>query len=175
MRDYNSKAGPRLVSELKPVGVVDDKGVLIGVRFQNFIGDDEHVMARSESVPNARIYQGVRDGFKPVMETVFSDGTPSPVACVSVPVLDKKFMTNLPAGHRKIGMQLRFVKGRSDSYGDNRTKRLEDGPERAIIVLPGCQELFTEVNKGMACIVLEEDPLGRSSAEPSELVRMKLA
>ncbi|KAF4502503.1 hypothetical protein FAGAP_1281 [Fusarium agapanthi] len=168
MLKHNSQTGPRLVSELKPVGVVDDKGVLIGVRFQNFIGDDEHVMARFESVPSACIYQGVEDGFQPAMETLFSNGTPSPIACISVPFLDKKFMTNLPAGHRKIGMQLQVVKGQLDSYGDTRTKPREAGPERAVIILPECQKLFSEVNKGMACIFLEEDPFGRSSAEPFE-------
>ncbi|KAF5547734.1 hypothetical protein FMEXI_5060 [Fusarium mexicanum] len=175
MLDHNSRTKPRLVSELKPVGVVDEKGVLIGVRFQNFIGDDEHVMARSDSVPNARIYQGVEEGFQPAMETVFSEGTPSPIACVSVPILDKRFMTNIPTGHRKIGMQLRVVKGVVDSTKYTHVKPREAGLERAIIILPECQELFSGMNKGMACITLEEVPFGRLSAKPSELVRMKLA
>ncbi|KAF5983119.1 hypothetical protein FBULB1_3908 [Fusarium bulbicola] len=39
------------------------------------------------------------------------NGTPSPVFCVSVPVLDKKFIANIPAGHRTTEMRLRIVKG----------------------------------------------------------------
>ncbi|KAF5566051.1 hypothetical protein FPHYL_3964 [Fusarium phyllophilum] len=56
MIDYNSQAGPQFVSELEPVGVIDAEGALIGVCFQNSIGDDEYVMACSEIAPNACIY-----------------------------------------------------------------------------------------------------------------------
>ncbi|KAF5687909.1 hypothetical protein FDENT_5199 [Fusarium denticulatum] len=68
------KVEPRLVSELKPVGVVNLEGELIGVRFQNFMGDDVDVMAQSETIPNARIFQGAKDGFRLAVDAFLSDG-----------------------------------------------------------------------------------------------------
>ncbi|KAK2678472.1 hypothetical protein RAB80_007212 [Fusarium oxysporum f. sp. vasinfectum] len=62
---YEEYKMPQLVSGLKPVGVVNTKGKLIGVRFQNFIGDDTNVVALSNIIPKARIYQGAKVGLLP--------------------------------------------------------------------------------------------------------------
>ncbi|PNP81478.1 hypothetical protein FNYG_05153 [Fusarium nygamai] len=176
MAHFDSESGAQLVPELKPVGVIDAQGILIGVRFQNFIGDDEDVLSHSETVPNARIYQGSKDGFQLAMNTLRSDSATSPFCCISVPVLDKRLMANIPAG-RKIGMQVRVVEGCLDGNVYARFKPSDADSERAFIILPGNQnqELFSKVNKGMSHIILEEVPVGRSSAEDSELVRIKLA
>ncbi|KAF5716298.1 hypothetical protein FMUND_6447 [Fusarium mundagurra] len=170
MINYNSH---QVVSELEPVGVLDAEGVLIGVRFQNSIGNDEYVMAPSQIVPNACIYQGTEDGFKRAITTVFSNGDSSHVHCISVPVLDKKFMANLPTGHREIKMQLRVAK-RHKNGNENPVKLQEAGEERAVIILPGGSELLSEVVGDTVSIILEQVPAGRSSAEPSGLVRLEL-
>jgi hypothetical protein len=177
MAHFDSEAGAQLVPELKPVGVIDAQGILIGVRFQNFIGDDEDVLSHSETAPSARIYQGSQGCFQLAMNTLHSDGATSSFCCISVPVLDKRFMAGIPAGHRKIGMQVRVVEGGLDGDVYASFKPRDAGSERAFIILPRNQnqELPSKVNKGMVHIILEEVPFGRSSAEHSELVRAKLA
>ncbi|KAF9772631.1 hypothetical protein IL306_009646 [Fusarium sp. DS 682] len=52
----NKENLPCLVSELKPVGVVDPAGTLIGVRFNTIFGDDTNVMAYSDIMRNTCIY-----------------------------------------------------------------------------------------------------------------------
>ncbi|TXC08805.1 hypothetical protein FocTR4_00004146 [Fusarium oxysporum f. sp. cubense] len=115
---YEEYKMPQLVSELKPVGVINTKGKLIGVRFQNFIGDDTNVVALSNIIPKARIYQ-------------------------AIPVLSKDFMTNLTAGYREVEMQLRTV--RENEYIKDYTplKLRKGGLERDIIVVPGSMPLFS--------------------------------
>ncbi|KAF5247238.1 hypothetical protein FANTH_6495 [Fusarium anthophilum] len=155
---HKPKNAPRIVSELKPVGVVDAEGALVGIRFQNIIGDDEHVMARAETVPNARIYQGIEDGFKPAMEIVHSEGAPSRICSVVMSVLDKEFMTKIPVGHRKIEMQLRLVQRRLNDKEFTPLKPREAGSGRAFIILPGNPQLDLAVLKGFSTIILEEAP-----------------
>ncbi|EMT72528.1 hypothetical protein FOC4_g10001160 [Fusarium odoratissimum] len=105
---------PQLVSELKPVGVINTKGKLIGVRFQNFIGDDTNVVALSNIIPKARIYQGAKD-----------------------------FMTNLTAGYREVEMQLRTVRENEYIKDYTPLKLRKGGLERDIIVVPGSMPLFS--------------------------------
>ncbi|KAF5588165.1 hypothetical protein FPANT_6697 [Fusarium pseudoanthophilum] len=176
MAHFGSQSEAQLVRELKPVGVLDAYGNLIGVRFQNVVGDDEHVLAYSETAPNARIYQGSKDGFQLAIDTVYIEHPTSPIFCISVPVLDKRYMANIPAGRQKIEMQLRVVEGCLDSKECTHFKPRSTGSERAFIILPGPenQELFSKLKKGMSCIILEEVPW-RSSDETSKLVRAKVA
>ncbi|RKK53659.1 hypothetical protein BFJ67_g4995 [Fusarium oxysporum f. sp. cepae] len=89
--------GSNLVSELEPVGVINNKGKLIGVRFQNFIGDDTNVVALSNIIPKARIYQGAKVGLLPVIEAITVDVNPDSAHYIAIPVLSKDFMTNLIA------------------------------------------------------------------------------
>ncbi|KAF5641068.1 uncharacterized protein FTJAE_4250 [Fusarium tjaetaba] len=177
MSHFDSESGAQLVPELKPVGVIDAQGILTRVRFQNFIGDDEDVLSHSETLPNTRIYQGSQDGFQLAMNKLHSDSAISSFRCISVPVQDKKFMASIPAGCHKIGMQVRVVEGSLNGHAYARFKPRDASSERAFIILPSNQnqELFSQVNKGMGQIILEEVPFGRSSAKDSELVRTKLA
>ncbi|KAL5610218.1 hypothetical protein FOVSG1_004899 [Fusarium oxysporum f. sp. vasinfectum] len=103
---YEEYKMPQLVSELKPVGVINTKGKLIGVRFQNFIGDDTNVVALSNIIPKARIYQGAKVGLLPVIEAITVDVNPDSAHYIAIPVLSKDFMTNLTAGYREVEMQL---------------------------------------------------------------------
>ncbi|KAG5813540.1 hypothetical protein H9Q74_006146 [Fusarium xylarioides] len=149
-------------------------GKFIGVRFQNFIGDDVDVMAQSETIPNARIFQGAKDGFRPAVDAFLSDGLHDDVCGVSVPVLTKEFMANLPVGYFKVGMQLRLVNKQEDTYEYTPVTLREATSERASILLPSNVKLFSKELDDKVCIILEEVPFRRSSAEPSRLVRMKL-
>ncbi|RYC82352.1 hypothetical protein BFJ63_vAg14786 [Fusarium oxysporum f. sp. narcissi] len=94
---YEEYKMPQLVSELEPVGVINNKGKLIGVRFQNFIGDDTNVVALSNIIPKARIYQGAKVGLLPVIEAITVDVNPDSAHYIAIPVLSKDFMTNLTA------------------------------------------------------------------------------
>ncbi|EXL90377.1 hypothetical protein FOIG_16377 [Fusarium odoratissimum NRRL 54006] len=125
---YEEYKMPQLVSELKPVGVINTKGKLIGVRFQNFIGDDTNVVALSNIIPKAPI-------------TV--DVNPDSAHYIAIPVLSKDFMTNLTAGYREVEMQLRTV--RENEYIKDYTplKLRKGGLERDIIVVPGSMPLFS--------------------------------
>ncbi|RBQ69720.1 hypothetical protein FVER14953_07637 [Fusarium verticillioides] len=170
------KTEPRLVSELKPVGVIDSDRNFIGVRFQNLIGDDVNVMAQCETVPNARIYQGVKKGFHLAVNASLSDGPHDGTCVISVPVLTQEFMANLPSDNFKVEMQLRVVEKQEDTeYNPVKLRKAgSESPERANIILPGNMELSSQELDPRFCIILEEVIVRCSSAEPSRLVRMKL-
>ncbi|KAF5553514.1 hypothetical protein FNAPI_6746 [Fusarium napiforme] len=171
------KSEPKFVSELKPVGVIDFDGNIIGVRFQNFMGDDVDAMAQVGTVPNACIYQGVKKGFREAVEVFLSDGGYDNTCGVSVPILTKEFMANLPSDNFKVEMRVRVVKKQDDTYKYNPLKLQEadlEGEGRAIIMLPDDMEVFPGKGGDRVCIILEEVPVGRYFSEPSSLVRMKL-
>ncbi|KAF5977907.1 hypothetical protein FCOIX_6239 [Fusarium coicis] len=172
------KTEPRFVSELKPVGVIDLDRNFIGVRFQNFMGDDVNVMAQCETVPNACIYQGVKKGFHLAVNASLSGVHHEETCVISAPVLSREFMSNLPFGHFKVEMQLRLIEKQEDTYEYNPIKLRKadsESAERANIIFPGNMRLYPQGLDDRFCIILEEVLVKRSSAEPSRLVRMKLA
>ncbi|EWG47568.1 hypothetical protein FVEG_07637 [Fusarium verticillioides 7600] len=170
--DPNGLKRPQVVSELKPVGVVDSQGTLIGIRFQNFFGDDTNVIAQSEIGPKFRIYQGPKEGLLPVIESANLDGAPDRVCGINMPVLSKEFMMNLPSDCRKVGMRLREAqRGEPNEYTPIKLRKGDS--ERAVIIAPGNPKpgLGWKLNN-MPNLILEEVSAGRSSAK---LVRMLLA
>ncbi|KAG9497486.1 hypothetical protein J7337_010347 [Fusarium musae] len=134
-------------------------------------------MAQCETIPNTRIYQGVKKGFRLAVNASLSDGPHDGTCVISVPVLTKEFMANLPSDNFKVEMQLRVVEKQEDTHEYNPVKLRTAGsesPERANIILPGNMKLSSQELDPSFYIILEEVIVRCSSAEPSRLVRMKL-
>ncbi|SCV36975.1 uncharacterized protein FFB14_06358 [Fusarium fujikuroi] len=189
-KSYEPAMGmPRFVSELQPWGVVDLDGALIGFRFMNPSGDDTSVMAASDISPNALVFQGGQPQLAPVLETAKFDAYPSRACVIALPVLTKSFMLRLLEGYRKVLMKLRVI-GKLECDGNRYTlANLEDARsqlsryERAIILVSDDTQRFSagdpqwdsdKVQGATAKVILEEVLLNGPSAEPSELMRMKL-
>ncbi|CVL11298.1 uncharacterized protein FPRN_11116 [Fusarium proliferatum] len=145
-KSYEPAMGmPRFVSELQPWGVVDLDGALIGFRFMNPSGDDTNVMAASDISPNALVFHAPPP--RRVIGKLECDGS-------------RYTPTNLDDARSQLSQYERAIILVSDD-----TQRFSAGDP---------QWDSDKVQGATAKVILEEVPLNGPSAEPSELVRMKL-
>ncbi|KAF4944995.1 hypothetical protein FGADI_12254 [Fusarium gaditjirri] len=98
------------VSELKAVAIVTGD-LLCGLRLESPSGETGNMVAPSDVVENAVIYQGDDEGIRPAIE---SSGLCRPnnpmIGTIPLPITSKGLMeSKLPAGYRKIELKFSFI------------------------------------------------------------------
>ncbi|KAF4440373.1 hypothetical protein F53441_12321 [Fusarium austroafricanum] len=110
MQDGPDRFWPQQTLELKPIGMFDSVGRLVGFRFQNPYGTDRDVMAPSDIFHGAIIYQGSKNGVRKTMETATILGQSNSYTCVMFRVSSARFMSaSLPRGYRRAELRLRIT------------------------------------------------------------------
>jgi hypothetical protein len=102
-------AAPHTVSDLKPVGIINPSGILLGLCLESPSGEVANVVSTT-GFPGNTLYQGSYRGITQAMETAASMGHPGTLCWLTNPASSFDMMAaRLPPGHRKVDLKIRYI------------------------------------------------------------------
>jgi hypothetical protein len=128
-------AAPHPVSDLKPVGFINQSGVLFGLCLESPSGEVTYVIVNSAGFPGNILYRGSYRGINEAMEAAALMGYPSTLCWVTKPAtsVDARF-PNMPPGYRKVDLKIRYIDAHPRE--DKRIAQLEYQDDWMMIVFP---------------------------------------
>ncbi|SPJ71924.1 uncharacterized protein FTOL_01652 [Fusarium torulosum] len=107
---HHVSAAPYPVSDLRPAGIVNQSGVLLGLCLESPSGEVINVVVDSTGFPGNILYRGSYRGINQAAETATLMGYPGTLCWMTNPATSFDMMVaNLPPGYRKVDLQIRYI------------------------------------------------------------------